>query len=118
MLQIDHMLCLFLNYRTDQLILKLVEDSDAVLMLSGLIPDYVSQNHIEGRIECEQFFPAGYRNSEEEEEEKEGEEKEDDDELDNENESGGGSENELDNADELNVVTDNDDGQKITSKNP
>lgn len=43
--------------------LKVTEDSDAVLMLAGLIPDYVSLNDIEGKIECEHFFPPGYRNT-------------------------------------------------------
>lgn len=47
--------------------MKVKEDSDALLMLAGLIPDYVSQNCSDGKIECERFFPDGYKNAEEEE---------------------------------------------------
>lgn len=55
--------------RNDKLVLKVKEDSDALLMLAGLIPDYVSQNHIDGKEECGRCFPDGYKNAEEEEEE-------------------------------------------------
>lgn len=57
--------------RNDKLILKVTEDSDVALMLAGLMPDYISLNHIEGQIEYEPFFPVGYRNTEEKEEEEE-----------------------------------------------
>lgn len=55
--------------RSDSLVLKVKDDSDAVLMLAGLIPDFVSQNPDDGQIECKHFFPEGYKNIDEEEEE-------------------------------------------------
>lgn len=62
--------------------MKVSEESDALLMLAGLMPDYISQNDVEGKIECEQFFPAGYKNAEEEEKEEEAEvEEEEEEEL-------------------------------------
>lgn len=48
--------------------LKVREDSDVLLMLAALIPDYVSQNSSDGQIECERFFPDGYKNADEEKE--------------------------------------------------
>lgn len=72
------------------MILKVSEESDVLLMLTGLMPDYVSQNETDGKIECERFFASAYRNtpevdeeleSEEEEEEEEEESEEDEEEL-------------------------------------
>lgn len=65
---IDHVIILlYRTYKNDKLLLKVDEGSDALLMLAGLIPDFVSQNETEGKIECAQFFPAGYKNGVEEE---------------------------------------------------
>lgn len=63
--------CSGYDCRTDKLVLKVKEDSDALLMLAGLIPEYVSQNYSDGKEECERFFPDGYKNAEEDEEEEE-----------------------------------------------
>lgn len=69
--------------RNDKLVLKVNENSDVLLMLAGLIPDYVSQNDSDGKVECERFFPDGYENAEEEEVEKEEEEEEAKEEVEN-----------------------------------
>lgn len=67
--------------------MKVKEESDALLMLAGLIPDYVSQNCSDGKIECERFFPDGYKNAEEEKQ-KEAEVEDGDEEMEVQGEEG------------------------------
>lgn len=53
--------------RFDKLILKVVAQSEALLVLAELQPDFVSQNENDGRIEGDVIFPLGYTSISEEE---------------------------------------------------
>ncbi|XP_055691447.1 uncharacterized protein LOC129794667 [Lutzomyia longipalpis] len=50
----------------DKLVLKVTKsETDAVLELVSLGPCFVSQNCVQGEVECAAFFPEGYTNREE-----------------------------------------------------
>lgn len=107
--EIDNNVLRFLSIycRNDKLILKVKDDSDALLMLAGLMPSHVSQNAREGTIECKNFFPDRYRNDEEVEESEEVEEIDDGNEIAEENEDDSDVDDEIDGESDLNVDDNN-----------
>lgn len=56
-----------MDCRFDKLILQVVAQSEALLVLAELEPDFVSQNENDGRIESDVIFPLGYTSISEEE---------------------------------------------------
>lgn len=54
-------------FSNDKLILKVVAQSEALLGLVALGPEFVSQNEHDGRIECDVIFPLGFTSISEEE---------------------------------------------------
>lgn len=58
---------MFYGFRSDKLILKVVAQSEALLILAELEPEFVSQNDNDGRIESAVIFPLGYTSISEEE---------------------------------------------------
>lgn len=49
-----------LFFSNDKFILKVIANTEALLALVGLDPEFVSQNEHDGRDECDVIFPLGY----------------------------------------------------------
>ena len=58
-------------FSNDKFILKVIANTEALLALVGLDPEFVSQNEHDGRDECDVIFPLGYVSISEEEAEAE-----------------------------------------------